>query len=405
MPFESGPDFRSVDTLRVHIAQTMAFYHPRAIDPSGGFFHYFRDDGDIYDASHRHLVSSTRFVFNYAMAYREFGKPEYLDAVHHGIRYLRETHRNPVTGGYAWTLRDGKVEDATNHCYGLAFVLLAYSCALKIGIHAARGWMDETWNLLQQHFWEPEYGLYRDEADAEWNFSVYRGQNANMHMCEAMLAAFEASAEPRYLERALQLADTMTRRQAGKADGLVWEHYDSNWNIDWDYNRDNPRHLFRPWGFQPGHQTEWAKLLLILHRHRNALPQAGLNTDWLVPTAQSLFDVAVTRAWDSTHGGLCYGFAPDGSICDDDKYFWVQAESLAAAALLADATGKAQYWEWYDRLWDYSWRHMIDHQYGAWYRILSANNHKYSDEKSPAGKTDYHTMGACYEVLNVLRNN
>ncbi len=26
-----------------------------------------------------------------------------------------------------------------------------------------------------------------------------------------------------------------------------------------------------------------------------------------------------------------------------------------------------------------------------------------SDEKSPAGKTDYHTMGACYEVLNVLR--
>ena len=27
---------------------------------------------------------------------------------------------------------------------------------------------------------------------------------------------------------------------------------------------------------------------------------------------------------------------------------------------------------------------------------------KYGDEKSPAGKTDYHTMGACYEVLNAL---
>ena len=25
--------------------------------------------------------------------------------------------------------------------------------------------------------------------------------------------------------------------------------------------------------------------------------------------------------------------APDGSICDGDKYFWVQAESMAAAAL------------------------------------------------------------------------
>ena len=45
----------------------------------------------------------------------------------------------------------------------------------------------------------------------------------------------------------------------------------------------------------------------------------------------------------------------------------------------------------------------VDHKYGAWYRILTRDNKKYSDEKSPAGKTDYHTMGACYEVLEMLR--
>jgi len=388
-------DFRAPDFLRGHIADTMAFYHPRCIDPKGGFFQYFRDDGSVYDAGHRHLVSSTRFVFNYAMAWREFQEPAYLQAVHHGVAYLRDFHRNPNTGGYAWTLRDGVVEDATNHCYGVAFVLLAYSCALKAGLEEARAWMDETWQLLERHFWEPADGLYKDEADADWNFSGYRGQNANMHMCEAMLAAFEASGEQRYLDRALQLADGMTRRQSAKADGLVWEHYDSHWNIDWDYNLDNPKHLFRPWGFQPGHQTEWAKLLLILDRHVQA--------DWLVPTARRLFDTAVARSWDAQRGGLYYGFAPDGSVCDDDKYFWVQAESLAAAALLAQRTGDAAYWGWYDRLWAYSWEHFVDHQHGAWFRILDAENRKYSDEKSPAGKTDYHTMGACYEVLNVVR--
>ena len=46
--------------------------------------------------------------------------------------------------------------------------------------------------------------------------------------------------------------------------------------------------------------------------------------------------------------------------------------------------------------------HFVDHRFGAWYRILDRRNQKYSDEKSPAGKTDYHTMGACYEVLNVV---
>ena len=410
-PDTSLPDFRSPEFLRAHIAKTMAFYHPRCIDPAGGFFHYFRDDGTVYDASHRHLVSSTRFVFNYAMAWREFGDDpvlgaEYREAMLHGLRYLRDAHRDAATGGYAWTIRDGVPEDRTNHCYGLAFVLLAYSHALMAGTDEARGWMDETWDLLEARFWEPAHGLYRDEADAGWNFSGYRGQNANMHMCEAMLAAYEASREPRYLERALLLADNMTRRQAAKAGGLVWEHYDSDWEIDWNYNLDDPRHLFRPWGFQPWHQTEWAKLLLILERH--------VAEDWLAPTARRLFDAALARSWDAGRGGMYYGFAPesrrqpgmdgpaiagDSFVCDDDKYFWVQAESLAAAALLARRFDEQAYRDWYQRLWAYAWTHMVDHRHGAWYRILDADNRKYDDEKSPAGKVDYHTMGACYEVL------
>lgn len=406
---EPLPDFGSESFLRAHIADTMAFYHPRAIDPAGGFFHYFRDDGSIYDAAHRHVVSSTRFVFNYAMAAREFGqdarlKTEYLDAARHGLRYLREVHRDAHSGGYAWTIRDGVAEDRTNHCYGVAFVLLAYSTAVKAGIDEARAWMDETWELLEARFWEPAFGLYRDEADVDWNFSGYRGQNANMHMCEAMLAAFEASGDARYLDRALTLTDRMTRRQAAQAGGLVWEHYDRDWNIDWDYHRDDPKHLFRPWGFQPGHQTEWSKLLLILDGH---LRSRGVVHEWLRDVACHLFDTAVKHAWDEEYGGLGYGFAPapDFSVCDDDKYFWVQAESLAAAARLAHATGDARYHAWYERLWAYSWRHFVDHEHGAWYRILDRRNRKYSDEKSPAGKTDYHTMGACHDVLQVLREH
>ena len=391
------PDFRAPEFLRTHIASIMAFYHPRAIDPAGGFFHYFKDDGTVYDRSHRHLVSSTRFIFNYAMAYREFGNPAYLEAVHHGLRYLREVHRDARTGGYAWTIRDGHAEDRSNHCYGLAFVLLAYACARQAGVEQAADWMEETWALLERHFWDAAAGLYRDEADSNWQFSNYRGQNANMHLCEALLSAFESANERRYLERALALAGNMTRRQAAKAGGLVWEHYNQNWDVDWEYNRDNPKHLFRPWGFQPGHQTEWAKLLLILNRH--------LDLPWLLPTARHLFDTALRRAWDNEFGGICYGFAPDGRICDSDKYFWVQAESIAAAALLAARSGEPQYWNWYARIWSYAWQHFVDHRYGAWYRILDRENRKYSDEKSPAGKVDYHTMGACYELLRLLAKN
>jgi len=393
-PATSAPDFRSRPFLLDHVRRTMAFYHPRCIDPRGGFFQFFKDDGRVYDAHTRHLVSSTRFVFNYSMAWQAFGEDAYRDAVRHGIAFLRDVHRNPATGGYAWVLHDGQVQDATNHCYGLAFVVLAYAKALEAGMEEARGWLEDTWELMERRFWEPQSGLYADEADPDWNVSPYRGQNANMHACEAWLAAFEASGEPRYLQRAALLADNMTRRQAALAGGFVWEHYHPDWSVDWEYNRGDRSNIFRPWGFQPGHQVEWAKLLLGLDRHE---PQ-----DWRLPRARELFDRALAMAWDPVHGGLVYGNDIDGSVYDADKYFWVQAEAIAAAAVLAERTGDGTYREWYERLWTYSWTYFVDHEHGAWYRILGPDNRKLTDEKSPAGKTDYHTMGACYEVLRML---
>ena len=56
--------------------------------------------------------------------------------------------------------------------------------------------------------------------------------------------------------------------------------------------------------------------------------------------------------------------------------FGFRQNHIAAAAVLADRTGDDYYWEWYDRIWSYSWKHMIDHKYGAWFRILDSNNNK-----------------------------
>jgi mannose/cellobiose epimerase-like protein (N-acyl-D-glucosamine 2-epimerase family) len=392
------PSFREVSFLAEHIQTTMDFYHPRAIDPKGGFFHFFSDDGSVYDTQTRHLVSSTRFIFNYSEAARYFDNAEYLATARLGLNYLRNAHLNPLSGGYAWLIKDGQSVDKTNHCYGLAFVLLAYASAAKAGIVEAKEYVHETFALMEQHFWLPEDGLYADEASADWQtVDAYRGQNANMHSCEALIAAFEATGHEPYLDRATLLAHNICVRQTQTTNGYIWEHYTIDWKVDWDYNKEDPKNLFRPWGYQPGHFTEWAKLLLIIDDYK---PQG-----WLLPKAQFLFDKALKLAWDQKHGGICYGFDPTDSVCDGDKYFWVQAESIAAAALLAQKTGEERYWDWYDKLWAYSWEHFVDHEHGAWYRILTCENIKYDTLKSPAGKTDYHTMGACYEVLRRVALN
>ncbi|MGY8897526.1 MAG: AGE family epimerase/isomerase [Paraglaciecola sp.] len=397
-----NPAFHDPEFLTGHISDTLKFYESNVDDPNGGFYQNFLDNGEVYDKGTRHLVSSTRFVFNYARAYQEYRTPKYLERVKSGIEFIRRAHFRPETGGYNWLLdvQDGDitVKDQTNHCYGFAFVILAYSWALRAGIEEAREFLNETWNTMEQHFWDPQAGLYKDQCNSD--FSVcdnYRGQNANMHTCEALIAAYEASGEHRFLERATALADKMTNQQAALMGGLIWEHYDLNWQVDLEYNKDDPKNLFRPWGFQPGHQTEWAKLLLFIAKH-DAQP-------WLIERAKALFDESLAVAWDEEHGGIFYGFAPDMSICDNEKYFWVQAETMCCAAYLHHHTGDATYLDWYNKIWQYSWQHMVDHQYGAWFRILTHDNQKIDELKSPIGKTDYHTMGACYDVLELIRRH
>lgn len=129
----------------------MDFYHPHCIDKEfGGFFHHFRDDGSIYDSSTRHLVSSTRFIFNYSMASIHFDNDEYIEAARHGINFLRDYHLDKSTGGYRWILEGEKAKDSTNYCYGLAFVLLAYSTAYKAGINEAKHYIAETFELMEK---------------------------------------------------------------------------------------------------------------------------------------------------------------------------------------------------------------------------------------------------------------
>ncbi len=392
------PDFRAPEFLRSHIRQTMAFYEPVAIDAGGGMYHFFLDDGTVYDERTRHLVSATRFVVTHAMLFKTTGEARYRDGMVHALDFLRTAFLDPATGGYAWLIDwhggHASLLDATRHCYGMAFVMLAYARAHEAGVPEAREWLAEAFDNAEQHFWQPADGLYADEATRDWALSDYRGQNANMHACEAMISAFRATGEQRYIARAEQLAQNICQRQAALAGGWVWEHFRADWSVDWDYNRHDRSNIFRPWGYQIGHQTEWAKLLLQL----DALAPAP----WHLPCARFLFDAALDKGWDGAHGGIVYGMAPDGSICDDGKYHWVQAESMAAAAVLAVHTGEQRYWDWYERIWAYCWQHFVDHEHGAWFRILDGRNLNHTREKSNAGKVDYHNMGACYDVLLAL---
>lgn len=346
-----------------------------------------------FDRKLRHLISSCRFIFNYALAYREQGEDWHRGKVLHGLKFLESAHKQP-NGSYAWQLRDGAVIEGQVMAYGHAFVMIAAAIAVGAGIGEARPVLNHIWDFMETHFWQAEHGAYADEYDTDmFELSPYRGQNANMHSCEGCIATYRATGKARYLERAEALARKFTVELADQAGGLIWEHYDPEWNPDYDYHRDKPNDLFKPWGIQPGHLVEWARLLLMLDGLR---PQP-----WYLDRAVALYGAAMRHGRDSELGGLVYGFAPDGSICAREKYYWVHSETAATAWRLYRRTGKETYRQDYHYVWRYAWDHLIDHEHGAWFRVLTPEGNKINNQKSPPGKTDYHTLGICWDILLV----
>lgn len=69
---------------------------------------------------------------------------------------------------------------------------------------------------------------------------------------------------------------------------------------------------------------------------------------------------------------------------------------------------RAFYLAWYDRIWTYSWQHLVDRRHGdavfggPWYRLVSRDNRPLDDLKSPPGKVEFHVCGACYEASAAL---
>ncbi|MFB6151721.1 MAG: AGE family epimerase/isomerase [Haloarculaceae archaeon] len=391
--------FRDERWLHQHAVGLLNYSYPDCIDTRfGGYVGQLSDvDGHVYDAKAKHLVGTARFVFNFSVG-ELLGGPDWCrTAAEHGVNYLLDTWRQP-DGGYPWTYSGREVEDSQRTCYGHAHVLLAYSTAAKAGIPRAREHVAETADLITEHFWEDEHGLCRDKLDADWvPVEEYRGQNANMHTCEAFLAAYEATGEEAYLDRSLTIAGNIARDLADEGDGLVWEHFTTDWEIDWEYNRDQPAHLFRPWGYQPGHLLEWAKLLANLSEYSDA--------GWLVDRAERYFEAAVENGWDDERGGFVYNFDRDGEVITADKYYWPSCEALGAAARLATITGDDDYWDRYDEVWAHAWDNLVNRKYGNWYFKLTPDNEVHDDiDPTPKVTVGYHPIGACHEVIEVTED-
>lgn len=402
-------EYRRRPWLADRAGAILSFYYPTCVDTTDGGFVAQLDPetGEVYDWDAKHVVATARFTANFWRGLQfcsadsdatgtAFGDAPLTETalrtqVARGVEHLWSAFRDDRHGGYHWRLDGGTPVSSRRVCYGHAFVLLAFARAVSADVEGAARGLEDVADVLDERFYEPTAGLYRSEYDETWSTAEgYRGQNANMHVCEALLSAYEATGDRHYLDRATRLAERLCVELTEQTDGRIWEHYTADWSHDFEYYRDTPDDQFRPWGFQPGHHVEWAKLLGLLDRTHESAP------DWLLQRARSLYDYAITAGWDEFHGGFYYTLDRADEPIVADKYGWPVAEAIGASAVLYERTGERRYLDDYDRFWDYAQRRLTAPA-GNWYERVSRAGEPYPTSEGPAVEPGYHPIGACFE--------
>lgn len=365
------------------------FFQAGFVDPSGGFYDLAADGRPLDAAGQVHpLHIAGRAVHCFAIG-ALLGRPGAMPVVDHGMNMIWHQHRDRVHGGYLWSVRQGQPVDDTKQGYGHAFVMLAAASARLVGHPLADAMLADVAEILDRRFWEPAHGAIAEEFTADWQplgGGAYRGQNSNMHLTEALMAAHEATGEAIFLDRARQIAERVIDRAARSVGWRVAEHFDAGWQIDRAYY--HPNEMFRPAGTTPGHWLEWARLILQLW------VLDGRRAGWMVEAAQGLFRQAMALGWDGDKGGFFYTLDWDDRPQKRMKLWWPACEGVAAAHFLNELAPAPEWEAAYRRIWDVIATAFVDRRHGGWHEELT-------EDLRPSyalfpGKGDiYHALQAC----------
>ncbi|MEH6487941.1 AGE family epimerase/isomerase [Hyphomonas oceanitis] len=335
--------------------------HYRKARVEGGFA-ALDDDGNLAGQTAKTIITA-RMVHCYSIA-SLMGVPGAAPLADHGLDALLEGPlRDPQNGG--WFQQDGK--GGRKNAYVHAFVVLASATAVIARRPRAIELCEAATSITEEHFWLADEGVMAPSFAADWTDpEPYRGANANMHTTEGFLAMADATGDDVWLTRAVGLVRRFVHDIARLNNYTLPEHFDPDWRVLPDYNRDKPADDLRPWGMTPGHFAEWAGLLLKVECALAAREQP--TPEWLLNDAIGLFDSAMEHGWNVDGApGMIYTIGNDLEAIVTNRPWWVQAEAANTAYMLHCRTGQTRFESAYRMLWDYIADTLIDRSKGGWW--------------------------------------
>lgn len=376
----------------------LRFWLDKMIDrEQGGFYGRMRADGVVEKDAPKGAILTGRILWSMSAAYRITHNPEYLDAATHAKRFLLDKLYDKEFGGVYWSVEaDGTPLDTKKQFYALGFAIYGLSEYVRAtGDEEALSYAIRLYDAIEEHSHDRRYGGYIEATTRQWgeiedmrlstkDRNDRKSMNTHLHIIEPYANLLRVWRSDELVESVCGLLDTFEKHIIDAETSHLRLFFDDEWQSQSDV-------------VSYGHDIEAAWLLI------EAAQVVGDEAliDHFGKVAQRIAAAAAEGL--NADGSMSYEYTPSSGERDDDRHWWVQAESVVGYYymwhLFGDETALARA----TAAWEYIEREIIDREGGEWWWSRKADGTiNRSDDKAGFWKCPYHNSRMCIELLQTM---
>lgn len=418
-------------------------------EENGGFYGRMTGDGVLVKDASKGGILNARILWSFSAAYRVLGKEEYLLAATRAKDYILEYFIDPVYGGTYWELDcKGNPIDTKKQFYALGFTLYGmseYVRALRQRPHDSVSEADikrvidvclSLFTCIEEHSLDEVYNGYIEACTREWgeiadmrlselDANYPKSQNTHLHIIEPYANLYRMLSEElralseeckvkseefkllndstvdsakntnsnsslSTLHSSLMKVETALRNLidifCDKILNPDTHHLDLFFDMDWTRGAG--------WLESYGHDIECSWLM-----HEAALVLGDEEVLAKVEPIVQLVAKASEKGLNAD-GSMTHEANLDTGHVDDDRHWWVQAETVVGFYNIYQHFGDEAALQKALHCWQYIKDNLIDDELGEWYwsRDPQRNINK-KDDHAGFWKCPYHNSRMCLEVI------
>ncbi|MEB3310391.1 MAG: AGE family epimerase/isomerase [Snowella sp.] len=372
------------------LQDVIPFWEKYSLDrEQGGYFTCLDRTGNVYDTD-KFIWLQNRQVWMFSTLYNQLEKrSDWLAVAEHGANFLAK-HGRDTDGNWYFSLdRAGNPLIQPYNIFSDCFAAMAFSqYALASGNEQAKEIALQAYNNVLRR---------KDNPKGQYS-KAYPGTRSLKSLAVPMILAnltleMDWLLSPETLNNVLE--ETVTE--------VMTDFLDAERGIMFESVQPDGSHLdcFDGRLLNPGHGIEAMWFIMdIAHRRQD---QATIEK--AVQVVLNILDFA----WDQAYGGIFYFLDADGhppqQLEWDQKLWWVHLETLVALAIGYRLTKRAECWDWYQKVHDYSWSKFADPEYGEWFGYLNRRGEVLLNLKGGKWKGCFHVPRAlflCWKTFAAL---